>query len=201
MPETSPLDGLEWLPVSHAMGWLVRHPATPTHLVYVPDPDQWVGAIVGALSSGAPDRRLDEILEQLKRLIIMSGNTQAAVDHVHTAVASLKAEFLTDLGVVVAKFADLSKQIADLKAAGGGASDAQVADLEASATDVEATVKAMHDGLNPGPVVNPDPVPTPEPVPTPDPVVFDSSDPTPNAPGGRNSDQLPGFDPSKPVTP
>jgi hypothetical protein len=186
------LDGLQWLPIEHAKGWLVRDKNEPHRFLYVPDPDQWVGALVDALSAAAArshaDPRIAEILATMKRLISMSQTTQGAVDHVAAAIASMKAEVQTDVGIVVAKLADLAQQIADLKAAGSGATSAQIASLEASATDAETTVKALHDGLNPTPVTPPAPP------------VFDSTDPTPNSPGGRNSDQLPGFDPAMPVT-
>lgn len=94
-------------------------------------------------------RRLDHIETSLERLILMSDATQSAVDHVAAAVASLKTELGADVAAVSAKVSALQQEIADLKAAGSGATADQVASLEASASEIDADVKTMHDALNP----------------------------------------------------
>lgn len=94
---------------------------------------------------------LSVIRNDQQRIIAMSEVTQAAVDHVAAATASLKSEISTDLGAVASKLAALQQEIADLRAAGSGATAEQVASLEASATEIEGDVKTMHDALNPDP--------------------------------------------------
>ncbi len=100
------------------------------------------------------DARLAEIATDIKRLITMSETEQQAVDHVAAAVASLKAETASGLSAILAKVTDLNQQIADLKAA-GGSDPAKVASLEASATEIEADVAALHAGLDPTPTPAP----------------------------------------------
>lgn len=85
----------------------------------------------------------------------MDDVTQVAVDHVAAAVASMKTELSADVAAVSTKVSALQQEIADLKAAGSGATAVQVASLEASASEIDADVKVMHDALNP------DPAPTP----------------------------------------
>lgn len=170
---------------------------------HVSIPLSLIGPLASALTAAAaalpPDPRIDSIVATMKELITMSQTTQGAVDHVATAVASMKTEVQTDVAGVATLVTDLKQQIADLKAAGSGATPAQIASLEASAADVETTVKALHDGLNPAPVVVP-PVVIPPVVTPPAPVVFNGSDTPPNSVGGRNTSHLPGFDPTMPET-
>ncbi len=179
-------------PLAHARAWLTglfRTDGFPDALRA--EPELWAGAIVGALHAAVAhpndDPRIDVIVATVQRIETAMSATQTAVDHVGAAVASMKSEVQADVAGVATQVADLKQQIADLKAAGGGATIEQIASLESSATDLETTVKALRDGLNPAPVV----VHTP----------LDTTDSTPNSPGGRNNFFLADFDPSQPETP
>lgn len=176
---------LKWVATAIMSGFLRRQAAHPDRI------PQWVDAVTDVLTAAdarpANDQQLHHIFTLLQELKSMSQTTQGAVDHVAAAVASMKSEVQADVAAVAAQVADLKQQIADLKAAGSGATPDQITSLEASASDLDATVKTLHDGLNPAPPASGG-------------VVFDSNDQTPNSPGGRNSSQLPGFDSSMPET-
>lgn len=106
-------------------------------------------ALLMSLLFRFPSARLLRIEIALTRILAMSETTQQAVDHVATAVASLKAEVSAGVAAVSAKVTALQAQIAALQAAGSGATADQITSLEASATEIDTDVKALHDGLNP----------------------------------------------------
>lgn len=92
---------------------------------------------------------LEKIIRKQKEHMAMSSTTQTTVDRIAADVVALKAEVQADVAGVATQVAALKQQIADLQAGGSGATADQLASLNASAADIEATVQTLHDGLNP----------------------------------------------------
>lgn len=148
------------------------------------DASLWAGAIVGALHAVAhpnDDPRIADILATVKRIETM-GQTISQQQDANTA------KLVADLVVIKVGIADLKAQLASVPppVAGQVVTQAQEDAFAAAVTTADTMAVAF--------------APTEPPV-EPPAVVFDPTDPTPNAPGGRNSSQLPDFDASMPETP
>jgi gas vesicle protein len=188
---------LRWVATAIMTGFLRRQQAHPGE----DRPPQWVEAVTDVLNAAAArpdsDTQFHGILSQLQGLTTMSQTTQDVVQRIASAVASIKSEVQADVAAVASQISDLKKQVADAQAAGNN-DPAMMASLESSANDLEATVKALHDGLNP-PADSGSGATGTDPN-APSAVTFDSNDQTPNSAGGRNSSRLLDFDASKPET-
>lgn len=149
-----------------------------------------------------PDRRTDIVLGLLRNLIEKVDNMADVQDTVAAEVATLKAS-MVDLHTGVSGIQ--ARLEAALAGAGGSSTDPTVlADLHGINDDLKTVVAALAPPAPPAPDPSAgatgatgatDPATAPQPVVS-APVVFDPSNTAPNAPGGRNSSQLPNFDPS-----
>jgi hypothetical protein len=160
-------------------------------------PVNLAGTMIEALrSAGRPvnDPRIDEILTFAQRNFEMSQNLQATVDANNLATSTA----LDAIGVDVGKITD--ELHASIPAAGTVLTQESIDAMTANVTRLQGVKTALDALAAPG-------APASEPTPAePAPIAFNSADPTPNSPGGRNTpgadpaNPLPGFDPNQPVT-
>lgn len=181
-------------------GWLVRY-GPLNHFTYVPDPGLWADAIARALIAATArleDQRTDEILATVKRIETMGQTLSGKLDDISAREEAAQATLSADLQ----KIADAIRN--NTPAVGTTITQAQVdrqtaiADsLGALATTADSLVASLGSGSVTGGGGSAGGDTT---TGSAGGVVFDSSNTTPNSPGGRNTSGMPGFDPSQPET-
>jgi hypothetical protein len=167
-------------------------------------PEQWGEALTHALNSArarADDPRIDDIVATMKRLIIMSQTVQQTVDANNATTASALDAIQTDVTEIAAELAaaippvgtTVSQESVDAMTANVKRLTTLKTSLDALATPVTSgTSSSTSSGgtdTSGGTVTSGGTA-----------VTFNDSDLTPNAPGGRNTSHLPGFDASQPET-
>lgn len=143
-----------------------------------------IDALKAATARPPNDPRIDEILSTLKGIRAMSGQFSTDLQTMSANIADLGDAMTTGFAANDAAIQDLKDKVA----AGGAVSAADLATLETNNAAIKTAADSIRAHLVAGGVV------------TPPAVVFNANDPTPNSAGGRNTDQLPGFDPTQPVT-
>lgn len=148
-----------------------------------------------------PDRRLDIALGLLHDLIEKVDNMSQTQDTIRLEVDVLKVS-MVELHTGITGIQ--SRLDTALAAAAGSTDPTVLADLHSVNDDLKTVVAALAPPAPPAqpdqPAVQADQPAAQETPAAADAPVFNSADPTPNSDGGRNSSQLPNFDPAKPET-
>jgi hypothetical protein len=170
---------LEDAPMSHDIQIRVAPHGIHSEIhITVSFPDEWGDALVGALKAAAC-RDDPEVLSLVKRLITMSQTNQQIVDAANAATSASLADISTTVGTIATELQ------AVIPAPGAVPSPESLATMTANVAKLQG-LQASLDALA---------------APPPPPPLFNGSDTPPNAPGGRNTSHLPGFDPTQPETP
>lgn len=173
--------------------------------VFNSDTGKIIAGAIEAYRPAEPDRRTDIAIGLLNRILEKVDNMSQTQDTIAAEVAALKSN-MGDLHTAVSGIQ--ARLEAAIAAAGGSTDPSVLSDLAGVNADLKSVVGSLSSSAaapapaSTGPATDPASAPQPvvaEPAPA-TAVVFDASNTAPNAPGGRNSSQLPNFDSSVPET-
>jgi hypothetical protein len=159
-------------------------------------PQEWGDAVLNALAARG-DPRPDVIIAQLERHLRMSATLQSDTTALTAAVSSL----VTNMGSLASEVTASVAELGSVIASGGSVTAADLAPIEAAtaaintaATDAAtATANLAAAMTNTGTVTS---TGTVAPTPTASAIAFNATDTTPNSAGGRNTPNLPNYNPA-----